>query len=280
MDEVLKATTDISQLLLNFKLNPSRLTNRKNKMATLFWKSVDCFLRGMKDQWDEYFGRILMGDNADVWAVLWLACQVPLCCCSYFKKTHLCMYTCTVDHMYTWLRIAQGLPDRNYCVSSGGCLLIMHNCAFPSSMEKTARSSSIQRSWPALWETVRWAGELALLGYIWFALKWLSSFSWSLRVFALSHTTNARTETHYECSHWDTLRMFALRHYECSQWDILRMFALRHITNVRTETRYECSHWDTLRMFALRHYECSHWNTLRMFALRHIKTEEINKQRE
>jgi hypothetical protein len=128
--------------------------------------------------------------------------------------------------MYTWLRLAQnpacaGLPERNYClIVSGwvggwvGGLLIVHICAFPSSIEKVARTSSWQRV-----DRILKNGSLG---------SWVSTAGkhWIRFQMALGFVlvvSNVRTEIRYECSRWDTL------------W----MFALRHVTNVRTETHYE-----------------------------------------
>jgi hypothetical protein len=64
-------------------------------------------------------GRILLGDNTRDWK--------PCCGCSgssvlefgFHLASLVRVGMCTVDHMYTQLRLASGLPERDCCVRSG-----------------------------------------------------------------------------------------------------------------------------------------------------------------
>ena len=77
-------------------------------------KCEEFILAGMKTQWGEGGGRILLGDNAGVVAVMLR--PIRLHCVGVWISSGL-ICACKFYHMNIQFHFAPGVPERNCCVS-------------------------------------------------------------------------------------------------------------------------------------------------------------------
>lgn len=75
----------------------------------------------MKALWEEGGRRILLSDNADGGAVMLRPVRFQ-CAGVWISAGIRCMYTCAWP-AYSKFRLAPGLPERNYCVTRGVCVV-------------------------------------------------------------------------------------------------------------------------------------------------------------
>jgi hypothetical protein len=91
-----------------------------------FKKCAECFLAGMKAQWDEDGGRILLGDNTGGRAVMLRPIEFQYAgvgISTGFSCVHMYLALCIIISNKRKIRLAPILPDLNYCVSQGSLVV-------------------------------------------------------------------------------------------------------------------------------------------------------------
>jgi hypothetical protein len=94
---------------------------RRKQSSNIFERRVVFFLAGMKAQWDEGGGTILLGDNTGSRAVLLR--PIRFRCVGVRISTGQFVYACITDRMRTQFRLAPEFPARVCCVSRGVSVL-------------------------------------------------------------------------------------------------------------------------------------------------------------